>query len=83
MSEKQPITPSVSLRMIREDWVIGLRIIRRESEGVIGCFSDKALNGGSYRTRQAIRIVVDDAGGYRVAENDLNEPTCKPEPGQG
>lgn len=67
----------------REDWVIGLRIIRREPEGVIGCFSDKALNGGSYRARQAIRIVVDDAGGYRVAENDLNEPTCKPEPGQG
>lgn len=67
----------------RDDWVIGLRIIRSEPDGAVACFSDRTLNGGSYLAFQAIRIVRDPAGGYRVAEDDLDEASCRPAPGQG
>ncbi|MBA4805355.1 MAG: hypothetical protein H2038_11950 [Brevundimonas sp.] len=67
----------------RDDWVIGLRIIRSDADGVVACFSDRALNGGSYLANSAVRIVPDGEGGYRAAEEDLDEPSCPPAPGQG
>lgn len=67
----------------REDWVIGLQIIRRETEGAVACFSDEALGHANYRAYSAIRIVSDGMGGYRVAAENLDEPTCRPAPGQG
>ncbi len=67
----------------RPAWTIGLRIIRREGEAVVACFSDRAQNGGTYAARSALRIVRDDAGGYHVVQQGLEEPTCRPAPGQG
>lgn len=67
----------------REDWVIGLQIIRRETEGAVGCFSDEALGHANYRAYGAIRIVSDGVGGYMVTAEDLDEPICKSAPGQG
>ncbi|WP_312144468.1 hypothetical protein [Brevundimonas sp.] len=66
----------------RDDWTIGLRIIRRSPDGIIACFHDRAQNGGSYSAASAIRIVA-TVDGYRAAEQGLNEPTCPPMPGQG
>ena len=66
----------------RDDWVISLRVIRRSSDGIIACFYDRALNGGSYNTASAIRIVP-TVHGYRVVEQGLNETTCPAMPGQG
>ena len=67
----------------RQDWIIGLKIIRRENGGAIACFSDQALGDASYRAYSAIHIVSDGIGGYRVTAEDLDEPTCKPAPGRG
>ena len=66
-----------------EDWVIGLKIIRREADGAVACFSDQALGHARYRAYSAIRIVSDGTGGYTVAAQDLDEPSCRPAPGQG
>ena len=63
-------------------WIISLRIIRRTRDGVIACFSDRAQNGGTYDAHKAVRIVQDDLGGYRVAEQDILEPSCLPHPEQ-
>lgn len=64
------------------DWIISLRILRTTPEGLLACFSDRAQNGGSYSAQQAVRIVPDDADGYRVAEQDIVDPDCPPFPGQ-
>lgn len=66
----------------RQDWVIGLKIIRRDAEGAIACFSDEALGYANYRAYSAVRIVSDGSGGYRVTAEDLDEPTCQPASGQ-
>jgi len=65
------------------DWALSLRIIRIKPDGVIACFQDRALNGGSYATQSALRVVGDSLAGYRVAEEGLVEPTCSTLPGQG
>ena len=66
----------------RPVWTIGLRIIRREGDAVVVCFSDRARNGGTYNARSAMRVVREPAG-YRVTDQGLDEPTCRPAPGQG
>lgn len=65
------------------DWAFTLGIIRTAPDGVIACFYDRARNGGTYAALSAVRIVSDGAGGYRVADQHLDEPTCRPIPGQG
>lgn len=72
-----------SLERSENEWVIGLRIIRRTPDGVIGCFSDRAQNGGNYDAQKPIWIVRDDLGGYLVVDEDIVEAGCSPRPGQG
>ena len=63
-------------------WELGLSVIRRDAGGVVACFSDIARNGGSYFATSALHIVV-DGNGYRVDQDDVKEPSCEPQPGQG
>lgn len=65
------------------DWKIGLKILRTTTDGVIACFYDRAQNGGRYAAQQALRIVRDDFGGYRVSDQNVVDPTCSPLVGQG
>lgn len=65
------------------EWEFSLGIIRIARDGVIACFYDRARNGGTYNAQQALRIVRDKAGGYRVADQNIIEPSCPPLPGQG
>ncbi|NBB63298.1 hypothetical protein GVN18_28935 [Pseudomonas sp. ODNR1LW] len=65
------------------DWAISLRVLRPVSDGVVVCFMDRALNGGSYNARQALLVAPDGEGGFRVVDEDLSEPGCEPLPGQG
>lgn len=65
------------------DWAISLRIIRWTPEGVIVCFADRARNGGSYAVQSALRIVSDGLAGYRAADDEVSEPSCRPLPRQG
>lgn len=66
----------------RPAWTLGLGVIRPEDDAVVVCFSDQARDGGAYDARSAMRVVRDAAGGYRVSEQGLDEPTCRPTPGQ-
>lgn len=64
------------------DWTISLRIIRWTPEGVIACFGDRAINGGSYATQSALRIVSDGLAGYWVADAAVSEASCPSLSGQ-
>ncbi|EDX82025.1 hypothetical protein ER13_03085 [Brevundimonas sp. EAKA] len=72
-----------SLQRTGNRWRLGLKILRSTPDGVVACFYDQALNSGSYRTQKALLIVRDDLGGYRVQDQDIVDPACLPNPGQG
>lgn len=65
------------------DWIVGLRTIRWTPEGFIVCFTDKALNGGSYNAQSTLRLTNDGLGGFKAQETLAPDPTCLPNAGQG
>lgn len=65
------------------DWAISLRVLRKDPDGLVVCFTDRALNGGSYNAQEALLVVPDGAGGFRAADAELIEIGCATSPGQG
>ena len=58
-------------------WFISLRVVSQDAQGSVVCFHDRAMNGGSYNTEQALRVSPEADGLYRALPEQPIIPGCK------